>query len=55
MPGADLIKYTVEQAYKLFSATQNDDLEKIRKDIRSIFCLFTELYEPTVSGSTWSL
>ena len=36
LPGAGLIKYTVEQAFKLFSATEKEDLEKIRKDIQEL-------------------
>ena len=34
LPGAGLIKYTVEQVFKVFMATEKEDLEKIRKDIQ---------------------
>ena len=36
LPGAGLIRYTVEQAFKLFSKAEKDDLEKIRKDIQEL-------------------
>ena len=36
LPGAGLIHYTVEQAYKLFSNAEKEDLEKIRKDIQDL-------------------
>ena len=36
LPGAGLIRYTVEQAYKLFSNAEKEDLEKIRKDIQDL-------------------
>ena len=36
LPGAGLIRYTVEQAYKLFSTAEKEDLEKIRKDIQEL-------------------
>ena len=36
LPGAGLIRYSVEQAYKLFSNAEKEDLEKIRKDIRDL-------------------
>ena len=31
-----MIRYTVEQAFKLFSAAEKDDLEKIRKEIQEL-------------------
>ena len=36
LPGAGLIRYTVEQAFKLFSKAEKDDLEKIRKEIQDL-------------------
>ena len=36
LPGAGLIKYTVEQVFKVFKATEKEDLEKIRKDIQEL-------------------
>ena len=31
-----MIRYSVEQAYKLFSNAEKEDLEKIRKDIQDL-------------------
>ena len=31
-----MIRYSVEQAFKLFSKTEKEDLEKIRKDIQDL-------------------
>ena len=31
-----MIRYTVEQAFKLFSAAEKEDLERIRKDIQEL-------------------
>ena len=31
-----MIRYSVEQAYKLFSSAEKEDLEKIRKDIEDL-------------------
>ena len=36
LPGAGLIRYSVEQAFKLFSNAEKEDLEKIRKDIQDL-------------------
>ena len=36
LPGAGLIRYTVEQAFKLFSTSEREDLESIRKDIHEL-------------------
>ena len=36
LPGAGLIRYTVEQAVKVFSKAEKDDLEKIRKEIQDL-------------------
>ena len=36
LPGAGLIRYIVEQAYKVLSNAEKDDLEKIRKAIQEL-------------------